>query len=155
MASTTPVREVMTTNVVTITPDATFEVAADLLAEHRIGAVPVVDADGTVVGLLRDEDLILSEANIHAPTWFSFLGAEFPMPHQAKRFEEELKRMTAATVVDLMETEFPTCGPDDTLGTVAAAMHERDVTHMPVIDGGRLVGIVARGDLVRRVAADT
>ncbi|HUV09978.1 MAG TPA: CBS domain-containing protein [Acidimicrobiia bacterium] len=155
MASTTPVREVMTTNVVTITPDATFEVAADLLAEHRIGAVPVVDADGTVVGLLRDEDLILSEANIHAPTWFSFLGAEFPMPRQAKRFEEELKRMTAATVVDLMETEFPTCGPDDTLGTVAAAMHERDVTHMPVIDGGRLVGIVARGDLVRRVAADT
>lgn len=155
MASTTPVREVMTTKVITITPDATFEGAADLLAEHRIGAVPVVDADGTVVGLLRDEDLILSEANIHAPTWFSFLGAEFPMPRQAKRFEEELKRMTAATVVDLMETEFPTCGPDDTLGTVAATMHERDVTHMPVIDGGTLVGIVARGDLVRRVAADT
>ncbi len=155
MASTTPVHEVMTAKVVTITPDATFEAAADLLAEHRIGAAPVVDADGTVVGLLRDEDLILSEANIHAPTWFSFLGAEFPMPGQAKRFEEELKRMTAATVVDLMETEFPTCGPDDTLGTVAAAMHEGDVTHMPVIDGGKLVGIVARGDLVRRVAADT
>ena len=155
MASTTPVHEVMTAKVVTITPDATFEAAADLLAEHRIGAAPVVDADGTVVGLLRDEDLILSEANIHAPTWFSFLGAEFPMPRQAKRFEEELKRMTAATVVDLMETEFPTCGPDDTLGTVAAAMHEGDVTHMPVIDGGKLVGIVARGDLVRRVAADT
>lgn len=155
MASSTPVREVMTTEVVTITPDATFEAAADLLAEHRIGAVPVVDADGAVVGLLRDEDLILSEANIHAPTWFSFLGAEFPLPGQAKRFEEELERMTAATVVDLMETDFPTCGPDDTLGTVAAAMHERDVTHMPVIEGGALVGIVARGDLVRRVAADT
>lgn len=155
MASTTPVHEVMTAKVVTITPDATFEAAADLLAEHRIGAAPVVDADGTVVGLLRDEDLILSEANIHAPTWFSFLGADFPMPGQAKRFEEELKRMTAATVVDLMETEFPTCGPNDTLGTVAAAMHEGDVTHMPVIDGGKLVGIVARGDLVRRVAADT
>lgn len=155
MASSTPVRDVMTTKVITITPDATFEAAADLLAEHRIGAAPVVDTDGAVVGLLRDEDLILSEANIHAPTWFSFLGAEFPMPGQAKRFEEELKRMTAATVVDLMETDFPTCGPDDTLGTVASAMHDGDVTHMPVIDGGTLVGIVARGDLVRRVAADT
>ena len=105
--------------------------------------------------LLRDEDLILSEANLHVPTWFSFLGAEFPMPGQAKRFEEELRKMTAATVSELMATEFPTCGPDDTLGTVAAVMHDQDVTHMPVIDAGRLVGIVARGDLVRRVAADT
>jgi CBS domain-containing protein len=149
MPSTTPVRDVMTTNVVTLRPDQSFEEAADTLAEHSIGAAPVVDADGKVVGLLRDEDLILSEANLHAPTWFNFLGAEFPLPG-------EQKRMTAASVEELMATDFPTCTPDDTLGTVAARMHDTDVTHLPIVDAdGRLVGIIARGDLVRRVAAET
>lgn len=156
MASATPVREVMTTKVITLRPDQSFEEAADVLAEHSIGAAPVVDDDGKVIGLLRDEDLIVSEANLHVPTWFSFLGAEFPLPGEQKRFESELKRMTAANVSELMTTEFPTCRPDDTLGQVATLMHDNDVTHMPVIDDdGRLVGIVARGDLVRRVAAET
>jgi CBS domain-containing protein len=156
MPSTTPVRDVMTPEVVTLRPDQSFEEAADTLAERSIGAAPVVDADGKVVGLLRDEDLIVSEANLHAPTWFNFLGAEFPLPREQKRFEAELKRMTAATVAELMTTEFPTCTPDDTLGTVAARMHDSDITHMPVVAAdGKLVGIIARGDLVRRVAAET
>jgi len=156
MPSSTPVRDVMTTTVITLRPEQSFEEAADTLAEHSIGAAPVVDADGKLIGLLRDEDLILSEANLHAPTWFNFLGAEFPMPGEQKRFESELKRMTAANVQELMTTDFPTCTPDDTLGTVAARMHDADVSHMPVVDGGgKLVGIVARGDLVRRVAAET
>ncbi len=155
MPSTTPVRDVMTTDVVTLHPDQSFDEAARLLADRRIGAVPVVDAEGNVVGLLRDEDLIVSEANLHAPTWFTFLGAEFPLPRAQKRFEGELRRMVAATVRDLMTTHFATAHPDDPLGPVAAQMHDRDVTHMPVVDrDGHLVGIVARGDLVRLVAAD-
>ena len=146
----------MTTKVVTLRPDQSFEEAADLLATKSIGAAPVVDGD-RVVGLLRDEDLIVSEANLHVPTWVNFgLGPEFPWPGQTKRFEKELRRMVASTVRDLMATEFETCGPDDTLGTVAAKMHDRDVTHMPVVDADHhLVGIIARGDLVRRVAAET
>lgn len=155
MPTTTPVRDVMTTSVITLRPDQPFGEAADLLAQHRIGAAPVVDADQRVVGLLRDEDLIVSEANLHAPTWFNFLGAEFPFPGQAKRFEGELRRMVAANVDALMTTDFETCGPDDPLGSVAARMHDRDVTHIPVLDADRhLVGILARGDVVRRVAAD-
>ncbi len=155
MPTSTPVRDVMTKQVVTLTPDQSFEAAADLLAERGIGAVPVVDGD-RVVGMLRDEDLIVSEANLHAPTWFNFLGAEFPFPGQAKRFEGELRRMVASTVKELMTTDFESTGPDDTLGDVAAKMHDRDVTHMPVIDADHhLVGIIARGDLVRRVAAET
>jgi CBS-domain-containing membrane protein len=156
MPTDTLVSEVMTTNVVTLRPDQSFEEAADTLAEHSIGAAPVVDADGKVVGLLRDEDLIVSEGNLHAPTWFNFLGAEFPMPGENKRFEEELKRMVAATVNDLMATEFRTASPDDTLATVASQMHDADTTHMPVVDGdGKLVGIVARGDIVRHLADTT
>jgi CBS domain-containing protein len=156
MPSSTPVRDVMSTGVITLRPDQTFEEAADTLAEHEIGAAPVVDGAGKLVGLLRDEDLIVSEANLHAPTWFNFLGAEFPLPGQQKKFEEELQRMVAANVEQLMHKDFSTCSPDDALGDVAAKMHDDDITHVPVVDGdGKLVGIVARGDIVRRVADTT
>ena len=64
MPSSTPVREVMTTKVITLTPDQSFAVAADTLADNKIGAVPVVDTAGKVVGVLRDEDLIVSESNL-------------------------------------------------------------------------------------------
>ena len=156
MPAETPVKDVMSTQVVTLRPDQTFEEAADALNDHRIGAAPVVDESGRLVGLLRDEDLIVSESNIHAPTVFSFFGlADITLPGEQKRFEEELKRMVAAQVKDLMHTEFETCAPDDLLGDVASRMHDNDITHLPVVDGDKLVGIVARGDIVRRVADTT
>jgi CBS domain-containing protein len=156
MAGTTKVGDVMTKQVITLRPDQTFEEAADILAEHKIGAAPVVDEQGRVVGLLRDEDLIVSEANLHVPTWFSFFGVDVPVPGQQRHFEEELKRMVAANVAGLMTTEFPTASPDDTLADVATNMHDADVTHMPVVDAdGKLVGIIARGDIVRHLAETT
>jgi len=54
-----------------------------------------------------------------------------------------------------MTSEFATVGPDDNLETLATLMHDREVTHVPVVEGGKLVGIVARGDLVKFLAATT
>ena len=67
MPAETPVSAVMTRDVVTLRPEQTVEEAADVLAERGIGAAPVVDADGKLIGLLRDEDLIISEARLHLP----------------------------------------------------------------------------------------
>ena len=149
MPDTTPVREVMTGDVVTLRPDQPVQEAADVLAGKHIGAAPVVDDSGKVVGLLRDEDLIVSEARLHVPTVISFLGADLVLPSSLHRFEHELKKAAGATVAEVMITEFPTAKPDDTIDGLAAEMHDRDITHVPVLDGGKLVGIVARGDLVR------
>ena len=149
MPDTTPVREVMTGDVVTLRPEQPVQDAADVLAGKQIGAAPVVDDSGKVVGLLRDEDLIVSEARLHVPTVISFLGADLVLPSSLHRFEHELKKAAGATAADVMITEFPTAKPDDTIDGLAAEMHGRDITHVPVLGGGKLVGIVARGDLVR------
>jgi CBS domain-containing protein len=149
MPDTTPVREVMTRGVVTLRADQSVAEAADVLAGKQIGAAPVVDDSGKIVGLLRDEDLIVSEARLHVPTVISFLGADLVLPSSLHRFEHELKKAAGATVADVMITEFHVAKPDDTLDGLAAEMHDRDVTHVPVVDGDKLVGIVARGDLVR------
>jgi CBS domain-containing protein len=156
MPSSTPVTEVMTRDVVTLRPDQSLAEAADVLADGAIGAAPVVDAGGKIVGLLRDEDLLISEARLHLPTTIAILpGIEFTLPNQIKRYDEELKKAASSSVADVMEREYPHVAPDATVEDVATLMHSRDVTHVPVVTDGRVVGIVARGDIVRFLAATT
>jgi CBS domain-containing protein len=156
MASTTPVTEVMTKDVITLSPDTSLPDAADLLAQKGIGAVPVVDANGTIVGLLRDEDLLVSEARLHLPTTFAILpGIDITLPGSVRRYDEELKKAASSTVGDVLEQNFKHVAPDATVQDVATLMHEHDVTHVPVVQDGKVLGIVARGDIVRYLAATT
>ena len=156
MASSTPVTDVMTKDVITLSPDTSLPDAADLLAEKKIGAVPVVDAGGKIVGLLRDEDLLVSEARLHLPTTFAILpGIDITLPGSVRRYDEELKKAASSTVGDVLEKHFKQVGPDSTIEDVATLMHEHDVTHVPVVQDGKVVGIVARGDIVRFLAATT
>jgi CBS domain-containing protein len=156
MPSTTPVRDVMTREVATLSPDQPIAEAADALSAGRFGAMPVVDADGRFVGLLRDEDLIASEARVHVPTYLMLLGTSVPLPGSMKRFERELHKVAGATVAEVMDEHPVTVAPDATLEDVATLMHEGDVSHVPVIDeDGRVVGLVARSDIVRFIARTT
>jgi CBS domain-containing protein len=155
MPRTTLVRTVMTTDVLTFRPADSVDAAAKALSDRRIGGAPVVDENNRVVGLLEDDDLIVQDSKLHFPTVISVLGAYIELPSQVSRFEAELRKAVGATVGDVMDAGPPTCGPDDTLETVATAMHEHDLSRMPVIDeDGVLVGIVARGDLVRAIVTD-
>ncbi len=79
-------------------------------------------------------------------------GAYLELPSSLHRFEDDLRKAVGATVSDVMDTDAPTCREDDTLETVATALHERNASRMAVVDDeGRLVGIVSRGDLVRAI----
>ncbi len=157
MASSTSVTQLMTTDVVTLRPDQSLAEAADVLADRSIGAAPVVGDDGRIVGLLRDEDLLVTEARLHLPTTIQILpGVEFTLPNQIRRYDEELKKAASSTLADVMERDFKHVGPDATIEDVATLMHEHDVTHVPVVsDDGKILGIVARGDIVRFLAATT
>ncbi len=152
MPRNTLVRQVMTTDVLTFRPTDTVESAARALSERRLGGAPVVDDDGRVVGLLEDDDLIVQETRLHFPTVISVFGAYLELPSSLHRFEDDLRKAVGATVSDVMDTDAPTCREDDTLETVATALHERNASRMAVVDDdGRLIGIVSRGDLVRAI----
>ena len=155
MPSTTALQSVMTSAVVVLRADQTLAEAADVLAEHGIGAAPVVDDAGNVIGLLRDEDLLATEARLHVPTTIAILGVDFTLPGQVRRYDEELRKAVASTVGEVMETEFPSLGRDASIEDAATLMYEADVTHVVVLDGTTPAGIVARGDLVRFLARTT
>jgi CBS domain-containing protein len=146
----------MSTEVATLGPADKVEYAADVLADKGVGALPVVDDDGVLLGLLRDQDLIASEARVHVPTFINFLGLGVPFPGEMKHLEDELKKIAGATVAEVMDHEPPTIGPDASLEDVASIMHDRGVNSLPVVDSGnRVVGIVARADVVRYIARTT
>lgn len=151
MPRPTLVRDVMTPldDVVAFHPDDRVEDAARRLAERRLGGGPVVDADGNVVGLLSDDDLIVQETRLHAPTVITVLGAYITFPFEKEEFEDELRKAAGATVADVMDDEPVTCSEDDTLEDVATLLHERDLSRLPVVRDGKLVGIISRGDLIR------
>src|SRR5436190_15518494 len=156
MPGSTLVRDVMSTPVWTLRPGDKVEKAADVLAEKDVGALPVVDDDGKLLGILRDDDLIASEARVHVPTFINFLGLGMPFPGEMKHLERELKKIAGATVRDVMQTDPPSVSPDATLEDVATIMHDRGVNSVPVVDtDNKVVGIVARADVVRFIARTT
>jgi CBS domain-containing protein len=156
MPGTTLIRDVMTKDVVTLAPDMSMADAADKLATHRFGAMPVVDVDGTLLGVLADEDLIVSEARVHVPTFINFLGATIPLPNSMRHLEDDLRKVAGATVRDVMDADPVTIAPDATVEDLATLMHQHDISHVPVVDEHhKVIGIVARGDLVRMIARET
>ena len=153
MPRSMPVRDAMTTDVLTFAPDDTVEAAMRTLVDRGIDAAPVVDG-GRVVGLLSTGDLIVAEGQVHVPTVFSLLGASIELPGERKRFEEDLRRALGGTVGDVMTRDPHTVGPDATLEEAATLLHEHDVSRLPVVDDDALLlGILARGDIIRAMIA--
>lgn len=149
MSRERPVREIMTTDVVSVTPGTTLEETLLLLSRHHISGVPVVDEEGRLAGLLDDSDLLVGESRLHGPTAVELLGAWIPIPGERRRHEEEVRRALAYTAGEAMDADPVAVGPDATVEDVATLMVHRHLSRVPVVDeDNRLVGIVTRGDLV-------
>lgn len=143
----TQVHEVMTNLVVTLRRDDRIATAARLLSSNRISGAPVVEG-GRVVGVVSAADLLRAYAG---------RGRRVSAPPYALMFllvRATLEPENEATMVgDVMTKKVVTVGPGDTVGRAAALLVRHGVRRLPVVDeGGYLVGIVARGDLVRCMA---
>jgi len=154
MSRSTPVSNVMTVDVLTFRPEDNIGDAMTGLVDRGIDAAPVVDAEGAVVGIISTGDLIVQETQLHVPTVISLLGATLELPSAKRHFEEDLRRALGSTVSDVMTPDPITIGPDATVEDAATALHEHQVSRLPVVDEGRLVGIVARTDILRAIIRD-
>lgn len=143
------VGEVMKSNVVTVKPEESIETVARRLLEHKISGLPVVDTENKVVGILSEGDLIRQAKKIKVPLVTEILGG-IVFLENPERFYEELRRMTAVYVKDLMTKKVISTTSDSTVEEVATLMVEHNINRLPVLNnGGKLVGIVTRQDLVR------
>ena len=136
------VRDVMTPDVITVGEDTSFEVIAAALREHRVSAFPVVDADGVVIGVVSEADMLTKEA----------LGSEpqgMPGMITGLLRHKEHAKARGITAGDLMSSPAVTVAPEDTVERAAKLMYSRKVKRLPVVDAGaHLVGILSRADVL-------
>ena len=144
-------KDIMTKDVVTVKPDTSIEELSALLVSNEISGAPVVSADGAIVGMVTENDLISRNKRLHIPTVVSFLDAAIYL-ESSKRFEEEVKRVAATRVGDICNRKPLTITEDATVVDIATIMDEKKVHLLPVVKGGKIVGIVGKRDVVRAVA---
>jgi CBS domain-containing protein len=142
-------RDVMVFPVVTVEPSASVKEVAKLLLDHRISAAPVVDDQGKIVGVVSEGDLLhRSEAGTERRRtwWLLGLTAE-------ETLAAEYVKARARKVADVMTQKVITAKPDTPLHELAALMEEHSIKRVPIVDHGKLVGIVSRANLLQALAS--
>ncbi|MBU8536945.1 CBS domain-containing protein [Roseomonas tokyonensis] len=139
----------MTAEVVTVPPATPVLSIARLLADRGISAVPVLDGTGRVLGIVTEADLIrrLAGEADHPASWLASLFAN------AERDAARYARAHGVTAADVMTTELVSVGPTTPAAEVAQMMEERSIRRVLVLEGGKLLGIVSRADLLRALVA--
>jgi CBS domain-containing protein len=116
--------------VITCRPEDTIETAATLLATNRIGAMPVRDANGRIIGMFSERDII-------------------------RAFSQRGKEVERCLVDDLMTTKLVVCAPDDLMVAARKLMKANRIRHLPVMEGGLLVGLLSISDVLEAILQDT
>jgi CBS domain-containing protein len=140
--------EIMDTDVPALGPQDDATRAIELLAEREIGALPVVNSEERVIGIVSESDLVLSDekADLHLPQFFNLMGG-IVFTESMKGFEQRLNKAFATSVRDLMSEDPVVVRTDDGVDKVARLIAEKHHNHLPVVDGeGKLAGMVTRAD---------
>ena len=144
-------KDIMTKDVITVTPDTSVEKLASILVQNQISGVPVLDEDGALYGMVTENDLISQNKRLHIPTVVSFLDAAIYL-ESSKKFEQEVKRLTATKVRDICSRKIVSITEDASLVDIATIMSEKKVHLLPVVRNKQVVGVVGKRDMVKAVA---
>ena len=143
-------RDVMTTSVLTVTPETDVAEIARMLLESHISAVPVIDSAGRLVGIVSEGDLLnrAEGSTRHRPTsWWLRLVAS---PEDA---DHDYLKSHGRHAADVMTRDPISVAPDTPLADIAAMLEKHHIKRVPVLEGTKLVGIVSRANLLRGVAS--
>jgi len=143
------VRDVMVSPVITVRPSSSVKEVARILLKNHISAVPVLDDQGKLVGIVSEGDLMRrAEAGTERQHhwWLGLIGEQ--------RLAAEFVKAHAVKVADVMTRNVITATPDMPLNLFASLLEKNSIKRMPILQNGQLVGIVSRANLIQALAAD-
>ena len=148
------VSEIMDTSPATVAPETSVADVVATLREHQLPGVPVVDSDGRVVGIVTEADLVLpdQDGDLHIPQYVNLFGGTVFL-ESLHRFEGRLRKAFAANAADMMTRDPDSVSPDTSVRDAARLIHETGHNRLPVVEDGRLVGVVTRVDVLGALAA--
>lgn len=142
------VADIMTTDVITVKRETTVRELAEIFKERHIGSLPVVDDSGAPIGIVTESDLIEQGRSLHIPTVISLFDWVIPLGGE-KSLQRDLQRITAQNVGEIFSSELVSITPDAPVSAAADLMSSRRLNSLPVLQEGKLVGIVSRIDIIR------
>ncbi|WP_027371578.1 CBS domain-containing protein [Desulfovermiculus halophilus] len=142
------ISEIMTTDVMTVQPGTKISQAASLLLDNHINGLPVIDAENILVGIICQSDLIVQQKKLPLPTVFTLLDGLIPLTSMS-HLEKEVQKMAATTVEQAMTKDPTSVSPDAELEDVADLMVKKNFHTIPVVQDGKLVGIVGKEDVLK------
>lgn len=146
------VSDIMRRDVPAAAPADSIATVARLLSEHRTPGVPVVSAEGEIVGIITEGDLVERDADVTVPSTFAFFDAIITLD-AGEPFDEEMRHVLATTAEELMSSPVYNILATATLTELATLMIQENVNPVPVVDDDlQLIGLVSRADLVRLMA---
>ncbi len=140
--------DIMTPDPVTLSPDTDIRTAVALLIEKKINGAPVVDASGKLVGVLCQSDLVAQQKQVTMPSLFSMLDGFIALSSR-EDFEREIKKIAASKVEQAMTPHPKAVTPQTPIDEIATVMVNEKLYTLPVVDGGKLVGVVGKEDILR------
>ena len=143
------VSDVMTTDVVSVSPDTNLGAVAQRMAANSVSGLPVLTSAGRLVGIITEGDLIRGCRQYDLPVFLDMMGTVV-QANLPTNFEDRLESLLRSPAGRLMTTELITVGPDDTLETAAEYLSRYRLGRLPVVNQGMvLLGIISRSDLIR------
>ena len=141
-------KDIMTSEIISVSPDTEIVNAARILLEKRINGLPVIDASGRLVGILCQSDLVAQQKTIPLPSVFTLLESYIPLT-SIKRIDKEVEKISALTVKQAMTPNPVTVEPETDIEDIAQLMVDNKYHTLPVMEGNRLVGIVGKEDVLK------
>jgi CBS-domain-containing membrane protein len=118
-----------------------------------MNGLPVVDAFGRLVGIVCQSDLVVQQKRFPIPSVFTLLESFIPLTSM-KRIEKEVEKIAALTVKQAMTTNPVTVGPDTDIEEVARLMVDKKYHTLPVVEDGKVVGIVGKEDVLKTLLSE-
>ena len=149
------VRDIMESEPVSVTVADSVETVLHVMRDHELSGVPVVNEGGRCVGIITEADLVLSDEgeDFHLPHYFELFGG-IVFLESWSHFEERARKAFAATAEEMMTPDPVTIAPDATVREAARVIARKKHNRLPVVEHGRLVGMVTRVDVLEGLTAE-
>jgi CBS-domain-containing membrane protein len=146
-------QDIMSRDVVTLPAEMDFAAAARILLENHFNGAPVVDGQGSLLGILCQSDLVAQHKRLPVPTLLTLLDS-FVRLTSTKQLEAQVRKIAALTVAEAMTPDPVTVGPDTGIETIAALMVDSNLHTLPVVQEGKLVGVIGKEDVLRTLVKE-
>ena len=144
--------DIMTKNVIVLNEEDEIKKAADIFLKDKINAIPVVNADKKLCGIVSETDLVYQESNLHIPTVFTIFDSIFYLG-TSKHFKDDVSKITATKIKDIMNKDVFYAKKTDDIYGLATVMADKKFYSIPIVgDNKEIIGVVSRYDIIKAMS---